>query len=382
MKRTPLSLLALFFLSITAFGQTLNPSIVCDNEDNYNPFFEQHPLSVSAYNIDNPAFTMLMDSVAGFGMVGGANGRLSILRHSDFTTATGIDSTSVWFIAMREGGEAISIRMRGADIQAGRDYCPTVLARRLFGSNVPMVEFGISNSPNSFGTSVVSSTDTLHPDWFTHVEGFTAPHNAQYITIRTIGASPSLSALDFFGFAATLPAGNISYGARRISAEEALVEWEYNQYEGEVWLEKRDRNQQFERIGSGFLEKGERGWKRHTFTDFNAGPGVVDYRLGFRDLNGTESNSDEFQLEAANLTGNLNIYPNPAGDRVNFNVNGSFLEGKWSVEVYDQTGKLQMELSGENFSEESFAVNQWDSGIYLVKFSHNGKTETRKLVVE
>ena len=74
---------------------------------------------------------------------------------------------------------------------------------------------------------------------------------------------------------------------------------------------------------------------------------------------------------------NFRIFPNPASDRLFFEVN---IPGKYHVHLYDHNGRLVKQLTG---SDKSMNINisELAKGIYFLKLrSQNGETMTKKIV--
>jgi len=71
----------------------------------------------------------------------------------------------------------------------------------------------------------------------------------------------------------------------------------------------------------------------------------------------------------------LSIYPNPVQHEFRVSTSGTF-----DIEIFDITGKLVREQT--NLNQNQVIESPTDVGIYLVKITQNGKTETLKLIVE
>lgn len=79
----------------------------------------------------------------------------------------------------------------------------------------------------------------------------------------------------------------------------------------------------------------------------------------------------------------MKIYPNPAKDVLNISADFSTIENA-SVDIYDMLGK-RIYSNNSLFSfdnEASIDVSMFNVGVYLVKVSKDGKTDTRKVVVK
>ena len=76
----------------------------------------------------------------------------------------------------------------------------------------------------------------------------------------------------------------------------------------------------------------------------------------------------------------LNVHPNPATDRINVVLEDH--KGKWSVRLYDITGRLQ--LQGFSIKDNIITVerNDLQSGIYFIEAASKGFVQTRKIIFE
>nr|NQU93353.1 T9SS type A sorting domain-containing protein [Bacteroidota bacterium] len=73
----------------------------------------------------------------------------------------------------------------------------------------------------------------------------------------------------------------------------------------------------------------------------------------------------------------LEVYPNPANDRVNIK-HGSIIE---NLEIYNQVGQLVKQYKASQKSV-NFIVSDFEPGIYFLKVFFHDKVITRKLVIE
>jgi len=77
--------------------------------------------------------------------------------------------------------------------------------------------------------------------------------------------------------------------------------------------------------------------------------------------------------EPTSVTNQINVYPNPATNVVNFDFVGS--EDSWNVTLFDKTGKIIRVTD-----DSSINLGELDPGIYFLSFT-NGKTiHTKKIV--
>jgi len=86
-------------------------------------------------------------------------------------------------------------------------------------------------------------------------------------------------------------------------------------------------------------------------------------------------------VEDHKLSG-FSIYPNPASDQVNLNLEKSGEEV--AVEVFDINGRkvIQTKFEGASNFNESLNVSNLNSGVYFVKVNTDGKMATQKLIIK
>jgi hypothetical protein len=78
----------------------------------------------------------------------------------------------------------------------------------------------------------------------------------------------------------------------------------------------------------------------------------------------------------------INVYPNPAGDVLNFDLRNN-TNGDINIAVYDMTGRMQMEKAYPNPAPLiSIPVNALAPGMYLYKVSGNNINITNKFLKE
>ncbi len=75
----------------------------------------------------------------------------------------------------------------------------------------------------------------------------------------------------------------------------------------------------------------------------------------------------------------IQVYPNPAVDRVTVAVDETLSDEPFTIVVMDVTGRkmLERECLGRNISVD---VSQWPSGVYAIRLEHNGICISRKFM--
>lgn len=80
--------------------------------------------------------------------------------------------------------------------------------------------------------------------------------------------------------------------------------------------------------------------------------------------------------ESLTESGNIRIYPNPAGERVHIEITGSQTPA-YRAELYDGNGRL-MQASQSTSSRHEINLSRLPAGIYLLRISDTrGSTEFR-----
>ncbi len=87
------------------------------------------------------------------------------------------------------------------------------------------------------------------------------------------------------------------------------------------------------------------------------------------DLEGTPLSTDKFSKS------DVSLYPNPTQNIVNIEV-----EGQAQVEIFSLLGQKVIEKTIEE--KETFAIDNLNAGVYLVKIIQNGNSVTKRLIVQ
>lgn len=101
--------------------------------------------------------------------------------------------------------------------------------------------------------------------------------------------------------------------------------------------------------------------------------------------------SDRFEItfepitlstEEGQLENEIRLYPNPSSSGTTYIKHEANLSKDLKIDVYSLTGqKLEVPLNRVSSTELKMNTANLVSGIYLIKLSHQGKTSTRKLVI-
>ena len=92
--------------------------------------------------------------------------------------------------------------------------------------------------------------------------------------------------------------------------------------------------------------------------------------------------STQVGLEALADEGNIRIFPNPGVGIIHFSFEGE-INGDYLIEITDIQGKVIQEVAGSKKSpilEVELSISSSPSGIYFLRFTHNHREFTRKII--
>ena len=123
-------------------------------------------------------------------------------------------------------------------------------------------------------------------------------------------------------------------------------------------------------------------WSTGETTSSISSTSAGSYTVEVTDINGCSNTSAAISVVVNDCAGLedveslfVKIYPNPTSDILT--ISSSNYLGKYSIEMYDNTGKLVKEyLSNEK--DTTISVNEFANGVYTIKligdnFSHTSK---------
>jgi len=76
----------------------------------------------------------------------------------------------------------------------------------------------------------------------------------------------------------------------------------------------------------------------------------------------------------------LNLYPNPASDIINFELNNSS-DKEMKADIYDIQGRL-IETINIAINETTIDISKLENGIYVLVLSNEENTYTKKFIKE
>lgn len=108
---------------------------------------------------------------------------------------------------------------------------------------------------------------------------------------------------------------------------------------------------------------------------------VIDNNTG-QIVNANKADLGTLGVTDLNLSGGFNMYPNPASDFVNLNMNQN---GKYSIKIYDMAGKSVYTESKKEINADSVVkipVSGLQKGIYLISIEGENQSYSKKLIVK
>jgi hypothetical protein len=131
-----------------------------------------------------------------------------------------------------------------------------------------------------------------------------------------------------------------------------------------------------ETFNSGFL-----GPIGSTFSYTFTVVGTNDYFCGVHgaaSMSGTITVQENLGVEDFESGSSFNVYPNPSDSRLNIQLKQGIINGQ--IEIFDMLGKqvINHTLNSENLS--TINISELNSGLYLIKVSFEGSSETKRFV--
>ncbi|MCB9233391.1 MAG: T9SS type A sorting domain-containing protein [Bacteroidia bacterium] len=373
MKRVAIILLAFTVISLPGWAQSF-----------LNGNFEINTAGTDKINMTNTAFNATMSNTFGFGTYGGGVGNLDII--SSTTYGLGPQSGS-WYIAFTGGGTDQVTMQLSSPLIAGNTYSVIFYDNRWSSYTGPPMELGVTNTIGTFGTLVHSNPGPVsNTQWTQRTAVFSAPLTGGFLSVRSgPPASGSVwTKVDNFSFGTILPVENLSLRAERISEQQVKVDWAVSNGADYTYEVQRSFDgENFISRGKGqTLGIGAEGW-HFDFLDDNSAVSEAFYRLRIVDIQGNEHFSQAYKINGINAEADFVVFPVPASEEVVASTQGSFLSGKWKLEVFDLQGRMIFSNAGEDgFAQTSLDLKEYRVGAYLVKFTHNGQSHFRRIIKE
>lgn len=147
-------------------------------------------------------------------------------------------------------------------------------------------------------------------------------------------------------------------------------------------LEKSSNGREFQSIFLAFGENEAGKTSRYSFRDVNASAPVLYYRLKMVDQDGKIRYSEVRSIRRNSATeGSLSLFPNPATDRVQIQVDPTWQNKSVLFEVFDLSGKTLFTIRQPQASaSEWIGTSQLTPGIYIIRASYQNNAVQERLV--
>lgn len=242
--------------------------------------------------------------------------------------------------------------------------------------NACIENLSLTKNGNDFAIDDISIRECLNPD----VQSFDRMLRGDACQLtadpKVIGLPLGAEMIDFTG---------------KLVGDRVLLNWAVaNEYQVAKYEIQRSTNgTNYQKIGEVDAKGTHFGNVDYNFTDYNLpinAQGFIYYRLNMVDNNGTEKSGAVVSVTLKALdTFDLKLIPNPieSGDDVTLRYNVK--EGKTVITVNDLLGSKLAEntfssINGEN--NIALSTKGLQSGMYIIKMIHNGKSVSKKLVVK
>lgn len=116
----------------------------------------------------------------------------------------------------------------------------------------------------------------------------------------------------------------------------------------------------------------------YTFTIVGANDYLCSVH-GSLSMSGTITVENNLGVDDFKMGSSFNIYPNPSSSVLNVALKNGMTNG--TLEVFDMLGKKAMSqtLNSDNF--RSIDISNLNSGLYLIKISFEGNSETKRFII-
>ena len=180
-----------------------------------------------------------------------------------------------------------------------------------------------------------------------------------------------------------LPVNWLSMGCSRVNEKQALVQWATaSETQSDSFVVERSLNgQNFTRVGAVKAAGNSSEPRQYSLTDNHAVGARAFYRVKQTDLDGESSNSEICSVLPVNdVSGALDIYPNPANDVLTV-VNNAEETEVLTLRLIDMAGKEVMRVRSEQKSI-NLPVGKFETGLYLLSVEGmNGLRVFHKIVI-
>ena len=198
-------------------------------------------------------------------------------------------------------------------------------------------------------------------------------------TYSTTGVIVDLTSCNYPLF--ILPLSWTSFTASLQGNNSVSLYWSVSQQLNETgyYIERSTNGQHWENIGSREKRQGDAGEAAYRFTDASPNTGLNYYRIRTLAINGSSKYSEIKMVNVGNK-GYINIWPIPAINKINIQIEGNTNGNSGEVRIFNSSGKkvtTNLLYGGLNTVD----ISSLTCGYYFVHITlSNGATINRKLI--
>ncbi|HEY4936949.1 MAG TPA: T9SS type A sorting domain-containing protein, partial [Puia sp.] len=117
-----------------------------------------------------------------------------------------------------------------------------------------------------------------------------------------------------------------------------------------------------------------------SYTAYDQAPysGTSFYRLMQTDIDGKQTYSPIISINLENKNTDISIYPNPATDLIKISFPSA---GRYEVSLLNISGQLTNKTILTTSDNLVLNVSGFKTGIYFIRITHDGTTETKKIII-
>ncbi len=118
--------------------------------------------------------------------------------------------------------------------------------------------------------------------------------------------------------------------------------------------------------------------ENYTAYDLTPYSGISYYRLMQTDIDGKQSFSPIISINLGNKDADITVYPNPATSLIKISFPSA---GRYEVSLLNISGQIVNSTVLTTSDNLVLNVSGFKTGIYFIRIIHEGKTETKKLII-
>ncbi len=325
-----------------------------------------------------------------------------IYYYNGLTATRGVRTFDL--ISNTEGANVATQQLSGLEYYAGEDYlyllgtdgtttqtaADCLMRMRPDGSSLTTLATSITATPASLALDIPALKAYFY-NGITASRGIFSIGLGSVHTVTNILPTTSLAAGQVVASIATakslavLPVTFISFTAAK-QKNSTLLKWttgdEVNVSSYRV--QRSADGNTYKEIGTTAVAGGSQTNKTYSFTDLNPLPGLNFYRISSVDVDGKRQFSSIQQVRFDKASYSLTVLPNPVRNH-SLRFRWSAPEGRYSVSLFDNTGRLVTEVAVMHSSTDMDHVIKLPAAVtgdfYLVMSDESGKLKSAPLTI-